>query len=124
MITKEVGNMKEAPQNILNLTKEDNDIIINHLYKWNKGVENYMKMAMDTYVDALEFRENDIIFHTTKIEPILDGDFGITKDNVNKTRGEIGDLVSISISQFGKPYDGILYAAVREIKLRSILTCN
>ena len=104
---------------ILDLTKEDNDIIINHLYKYNKGVETHMKMAMDSYVDALEFVEDDIIFHNTRINPIL-GD-GITEDTVGKSNGEIGAKTSIKLSQFEKPYNDIFYAAVREIKLSRLI---
>ena len=104
---------------ILDLTKEDNDIILNHLYKYNKGVETHMKMAMDYYVDALEFVEGDIIFHSTRIDPILDDD--ITEDNVGKSNGEIGAKTSSKLSGFEKPYDSILYAAVREIKLSKLL---
>lgn len=107
------------PQNILNLTKEDNAIIINHLYKYNKGVETHMKMVMDTYVDALEFIEGDIIFHNTRIDPILDDD--ITEDNVGKSKGEIDDKITIKLSKLESPYNDILYAAVREIKLNKIL---
>ena len=104
---------------ILNLTKEDNDIIINHLYKYNKGVETHMKMAMDSYVHALEFVEDDIIFHNTRINTVLDDD--ITVDNVGKSNGEIGAKTSSKLSGFEKPYNDILSAAVREIKLNKIL---
>lgn len=106
---------------IINLTKEDNDIILNHLYEWNKGVETHMKMAMDTYVDAIEFIEDNIMFHYKKIKPILDDDCGITENNVGEGKGEIGDKYSVKLSQFEKPYDDILYSAVREIKLNKIL---
>jgi hypothetical protein len=104
---------------ILELTKEDNDIIINHLYVYNKGVETHMKMAMDTYVDALEFVDDDIIFHTSRIKPILLG--GITEDNVGKSKGEIGAKTSIKLSGFEKPYDDILLQAIREIKLSRVI---
>lgn len=104
---------------ILDLTKEDNDIIINHLYKYNKGLETHMKMAMDSYVDVLEFVEDDIIFHITRINPVLDDD--ITEDNVGKSSGVTGDKKSIKLSRFEKPYDSILYAAVREIKLSRLI---
>ena len=104
---------------ILDLTKEDNDIILHHLYKWNKGVETHMKMAMDSYVNSIEFVENDIIFHSTRINPVLDDD--ITEDNVGKSKNKIGDKTSIKLSQFESPYDDIFYATVREIKLNKIL---
>lgn len=104
---------------ILDLTKKDNDIIINHLYKWNQGVETHMKMAMDTYVDAIEFIGDDIVFHCTRIKPFLIDD--ITEDNVGKSKGEIGDKITIKLSKFESPYNDILYAAVREIKLNKLI---
>lgn len=106
---------------IINLTKEDNDIILNHLYEYNKGVETHMKMAMDSYVDSLEFTDNDIIFHSIRIKPILDKECNINEDNVGKGRGEIGDVVSISLSGVETPYNDIFYAAVREIKLNRLI---
>jgi hypothetical protein len=80
-----------------------------------------MKMAMDSYVESIEFTEGDTIFHSKRIKPILDNECDINEDNVGKSKGEIGDKVSISLSQFEKPYDDILYAVVREIKLSKIL---
>lgn len=104
---------------ILDLTKEDNDIILHHLYKYNQGVEVHMKMAMDSYVNSIEFVENDIIFHSTRINPVLIGD--ITEDNVGKSKGKIDDKITIKLSKVESPYDDIFYAAVREIKLNKIL---
>lgn len=106
---------------ILKLTKEDNDVILNHLYKYNQGVETHMKMAMDSYVDAIEFTEGDTVFHSKRIKPILDSECDINEDNVGSGRGKIGDSVSISLSEFEKPYNDIFYAAVREIKLNRLI---
>lgn len=106
---------------IVELTKEDNDIILKHLYEWNKGLEIHMKMAMDSYVQSIEFTPDDIIFHSKIIKPVLDSECDITEDNVGKSRGEIGDTFSRSLSQFEKPYGNIFYAAVREIKINKIL---
>ena len=104
---------------ILKLTKEDNDIILKHLYEWNKGVETHMKMAMDSYVDALEFVDEDIVFHTSIIKPILLD--GITEDNVGKSNGKIGDKKSLKLSGFEKPYYDILLQSIREIKLSRVI---
>jgi hypothetical protein len=106
---------------IVKLTKEDNDIILNHLYKYNQGVETHMKMAMDSYVESIEFKSDDIIFHSKRINPILDEECNINEDNVGSGRGKIGDSVSISLSEFEKPYNDIFYAAVREIKLNKLI---
>lgn len=106
---------------IVKLTKEDNDIILNHLYKYNQGVETHMKMAMDSYVEFIEFKSDDIIFHSKRINPILDEECNINEDNVGSSRGKIGDSVSISLSEFEKPYNDIFYAAVREIKLNKLI---
>jgi hypothetical protein len=105
----------------MKLTKEDNDIILNHFYQWNKGVEAHMKMAIDSYIKSIEFIEDDIIFHAIRIKPILDKVCNITEDNVGSSKGKIGNHVSIKLSQFDKPYSDILYAAVREIKLNRIV---
>lgn len=63
--------------------------------------------------------EEVYIFHSTRINTVLDDD--ITVDNVGKSNGEIGAKISSKLSGFEKPYNDILSAAVREIKLNKIL---
>jgi hypothetical protein len=76
---------------IIEITKEDNDIILNHLYKYNQGVDIPDKLAMDCYVKSIELKNDDIIFHTKRIKPILDKDCNITEDTVGSGIGDIGD---------------------------------
>ena len=104
---------------ILNLTKKDNDIISNHISKFNQGVETHMRLAVDVYINFIEFKDDDIILYFKITEPILD-DF-VTKENVGISSGEIGDEKSISISRFDEPYRRILYTSIREIKLERII---
>jgi len=106
---------------MLELTKEDNDIILNHLYKYNQSVETSEKMAMDSYVENIEFIENDFIFHIKRIKPILDESCGITEDVCGKPRGEIGESILIKLSAFESPYNEIFRAAIREIKLNKLV---
>ena len=106
---------------MLELTKEDNDIILNHLYKYNEGVETNMKITMDSYVETIEFVENDFILHMKRIKPILDESCGITEDTCGKSQGEIGESISIKLSQFESPYNNIVLAAIREIKLNRLV---
>ena len=105
---------------MLELTKEDNDIILNHLYKYNEGVEINMKITMDSYVETIEFVENDFILNVKRIKPIIDESCGITEDVCGKSQGEIGDSISIKLSQFESPYNNIVQAAIREIKLKKL----
>lgn len=105
---------------IIELTKGDNDIIINHLYKYNEGAEVTMKMAMDVYIKTIEFTEKDIIFHFKGIKPILDDDCNITDKNIGKGI-DIDREDSVPLSKFEPPYNNILYGAIREIKLNKLL---
>jgi len=107
-------------RNMLELTKEDNDIILNHLYKYNEGVDTNMKMAMDSYVETIEFVENDFILHMKRIKPILDESCGITEDVCGESKGEIGKSISIKLSQLESPYNNIVLSAIREIKLKKL----
>lgn len=102
------------------LNKNDNEVILNHLYKYNQTVETGQKMAMDFYIESINFSD-DITFKGIRIEPILDKSCEITEDNVGGSRGEIGDSLEIKISQFESPYREIIFAAIREIKLNKII---
>lgn len=53
---------------------------------------------MDTYIESIEFIDNDILLNTRIIEPILNND--INEDNVGKSSGEIGDIIIRRISEF------------------------
>jgi hypothetical protein len=105
----------------INLTKDDNNIIIKHLYEWNKKVPINEKMAMDSYIESIDFIEDDIIFNSIRINPILDEDHDITKDTVGGQKGKIGDRNSISINDFSKPYRDIFLGTIREIKINKLL---
>ena len=105
---------------IIKLTKSDNDIIVNHFYKYNRTVEVHQKMAIDFYIESIEFLD-DIKFHGVRIKPVLDDSCDITKDNVGDGRGQLGETFDVFFSQFEKPYSDILSAAIREIKLNRII---
>lgn len=105
---------------MIELTKEDNDIILNHLYKYNESVDTNMKMAMDSYVETIEFVENDIIMNGKRIKPIIDESCGVTEDNCGLPSGEIGESISLKLSQFESPYNNIFISAIREIKLNKL----
>ena len=109
---------------IIEITKEDNDIILNHLYKYNQGVDIPDKLAMDCYVKSIELKNDDIIFHTKRIKPILDKDCNITEDTVGSGIGDIGDDFSISLSDFVSPYGSIFKSAIREIKINKLIRDN
>lgn len=105
------------------LTKEDNDIIVYHLYKYGEGFSDIRdKIAMDLYINEIEFLKNEIILKGVRIKPIpIDG---ICEENIGKGRGDIGDYMEIKLSDFKiNEYDCIkpLRAAIREIKLKKII---
>ena len=104
----------------LELTKEDNDIIVYHLYKCGEGFSDIRdKMAMDFYINTIEFLENDTILKGVRIKPIpLDG---VCEKNIPNGRGEVGDYLEIILSKFDREYIGSLKAAIREIKLKKII---
>ena len=109
---------------IIEITKEDNDIILSHLYKYNQGVDIPDKIAMDCYVKRIEFQDDETIFHCKRIKAILDKDYNITEDTVRSGRGDIGDDLSILLSGFGSPYGSIFKSAIREIKLNKLIRDN
>ncbi len=100
------------------LSKEDNDIIINHLYKYNEGVGVVDKMAMDSYINKIEFTDNDIIFHGVRIVAVPIDD--VEEYNIGKGIGEVGDKVTIELSVFDPVYREVFKAAIREIKINRI----
>ena len=40
------------------LTKSDNDVIIKHIYEFNKSVDIGDKMAIDVYINSIEFLDS------------------------------------------------------------------
>ena len=103
------------------LTKLDNDIIIEHLYEWNKSAKVTDKLALDVYIKSIDFIEDDIVFYYKRISPIISEECGITKENVSQGKEEIGQYGYAKLSNFEEPYKNILLGAIREIKLKSIL---
>jgi hypothetical protein len=100
------------------LTKSDNDIIIKHIYEFNKSVATHDKMAIDVYINSIELLDNDdIAFNCIIIKPIVDSSCGVTEDSVGRSRKDIGDTVTAKLSQFDDRYRNILKAAIREIKI-------
>lgn len=102
------------------LTKSDNDIIIKHFYEWNKSAEVHNKLAIDVYINSIEYSEDDILFNCTRISPILDDSCGISEDSVGKSKKDIGDDITVKLSDFESPYNEILKAAIREIKIEVV----
>jgi len=104
------------------LTKSDNDIIIKHMYEFNKSVDTQHQMAIDVYINSIEFLDNDdIAFNCTRIKPILDNSCGITEDTVGKSKKEIGEDISCKLSEFEEVYKIVLKSAIREIKINKFL---
>lgn len=104
------------------LTKSDNDVIIKHLYEFNKSVDTGDKMAIDVYINSIEFLDNDdVVFNCIRIKPVLDYSCGITEDNVGKSRKDIGEDISCKLSEFEGEYKNILKAAIREIKINKFI---
>lgn len=104
----------------MKLTKEDNDIIVYHLYKYGEGFSDIKdKMAMDFYINEIEFSKNETIFKGVRIKPIpIDG---VLEENMSKGRGDIGDYMEIKLSEVDVDYTKPLQAAIREIKLKKII---
>lgn len=100
------------------LSKEDNDIIVEHLYKYNEGVGVVDKMAMDSYINRIEFTDDDIIFHGVRIVAVPIDD--IEQYNIGESIGEVGDKVTISLSIFDTVYREVFKSAIREIKINRI----
>jgi hypothetical protein len=102
------------------LTKEDNDIIVYHLYKYGEEFSDIAdKMAMDFYINTIEFLENETILKGVRIKPVpIDG---VLEENIGKGRGDIGDYMKIKLSEVDGDYIKPLKAAIREIKLKKII---
>jgi hypothetical protein len=100
------------------LTKSDNDIIIKHIYDFNKSVDTQNQMAIDVYINSIEFLDNDDInFNCTRIKPVIDDSCGITEDTVGRSKGDIGENITTKLSHFEGVYKNLLKAAIREIKI-------
>jgi len=88
------------------LTKLDNDIIIEHLYEWNKSAKFTDKLALDVYIKSIDFIEDDIVFYYQRISPILSEECGITKENVSQGNSLFfcfgGEIGQISVVYFHK----------------------
>jgi hypothetical protein len=106
------------------LTKSDNDVIIKHIYEFNKSVDIGDKMAIDVYINSIEFLDNDeVVFNCIRIKPIVDDSCGITEDNVGGSRSgvKIGEDLSSKLSDFDVVYQNVFKAAIREIKINKFL---
>jgi predicted component of viral defense system (DUF524 family) len=105
---------------IIEFNKEDNDIFIKHLYEFNKNVQIRDKMAMDAYINQIEFRNNDIIFKITRIETIKIEN--LEDKQYSESHGEIGDIFYISLNSIEEPYKTVLNSAIREIKINKLIS--
>jgi hypothetical protein len=106
----------------MKLTKLDNDIIVEHIYELNKSVDTGDKMAIDVYINSIEFLDNDdVVFNCIRIKPIVDDSCGITEDTVGKSKKEIGEDISCKLSEFEEVYKNVLKSAIREIKINKFL---
>lgn len=103
----------------ISLSREDNDIIVRHLYEYNEGVDVEQRMSMDCYINEIDFTENDLVFKCLGIETILYGD--IITDKIIPINNVVGKLFEIKLSEFESPYNQILMGAIREIKLRRLI---
>jgi hypothetical protein len=104
------------------LTKSDNDVIIKHIYEFNKSVDIGDKLAIDVYINSIEFLDNDdVVFNCIRIKPIVDDSCGITEDNVGNSKKKIGEDISSKLSDFDVVYQNIFKAAIREIKINKFL---
>lgn len=104
----------------IELTKEDNDIIVYHLYKYSDGFSDITdRKAMDFYINTIEFLENDTILKGFRIKQIPFDD--VREENIlwriGKSRGDL----ETTLSKFDKEYINSLKAAIREIKLKKIV---
>lgn len=104
----------------LTLTKEDNDIIVYHLYKYGEEFSDINnKMAMDFYINEIQFLKSETIFKGVRIKPIpIDG---VSEKYIGRGRGDIGDYMEIKLSNVDVDYTKPLQAAIREIKLKKII---
>jgi hypothetical protein len=105
----------------MKLTKLDNNVIIKHFYEWNKSVDVDKKLAIDVYINSIDFLEDDLVFNCTVVEPIIDHNCGITEQSVNRPGDKLGDKLSIKLSEFEHPYKEILQSSIREIKLNKLI---
>ena len=106
------------------LDNEDNEIVRRHLYEANKSLPVWEKVAMNVFIHGIDIDGEEITFHTTTIEPILDEENGMTRDVTGEEEHwnpeKIGKQVVLTLETFESPIKESIRAAIREIQIRKI----
>ena len=108
---------------MIQLDKDDNEIVRTHIYEANKALPTHEKMAMNVFIHSIDIDGEEVTFHTTIIEPILDEENGITKDVTGEDHWKpesLGKPETIFLKNFEGPVKESLRAAIREIQIRKI----
>ena len=103
------------------LTEIDNQIIINHIYNYNKNVDYKNKIVMDCIITDIVIKDDDTIFNYVKVDAILDDECGVTEDVVSKAK-DIGSSGTINLSKLDDDLKGLMISALREININKLLT--
>jgi hypothetical protein len=103
----------------IKLTREDNDVILQHIDRYNDGRSISDKCAMDSYIHRIVFKDTDILFdiEVIKAKPPI----GCTEDHIGASRDEVGSRHILSISEIDPELKIAVNAAIREIKVNRCL---
>ncbi len=97
------------------LTKEDNNIIVNHLYTNNRTCDVSDRIAMDSYINYIDFIDNDIILNCSVIEVVPDD----TVPSATRSISSIGTNFDVNLSTMH--LSNIFAGAIREIQINKLI---
>lgn len=108
---------------LLKLDKKDNKKFFDIFDSHNRSVERISdKIALDVYVEALDFVENDFIFHCVKLHKSEIKVFGAEEENIGSgTDKKPGENTIIKFSNLEPDIKSLALSFVREIKISKII---
>jgi hypothetical protein len=108
---------------LLKLNKEDNQKFFDVFDSHNKSVERISdKIALDVYVEALDFVENDIVFHCVKLDKSEIKVFGAEEENIGSgSDKKPGERLIVKFSNLEPEIKSLSLSFVREIKISKMI---
>lgn len=108
---------------LLKLDKKDNQKLFDIFDSHNRSVERISdKIALDVYVEALDFIDDDVLFHCFKLDKSEIKVFGAEEENIGSgSDKKPGESLIVKFSNLEPEIKSLALSFVREIKISKMI---